>query len=1526
MISKLKIKNIYRLLAFLLVLVVFAFGFLRLTAHPAEAAWFDDSYGYRVKFTFTHDTDISSERAITYTLDTLELTTANIMQGDCDDIRFTDGNGKILRFQMTGSCGSATNTFEVVFPSIVNGTNIGYAYYSNPTATSASVNVSDVTALTPSGGDPATQSNPTANDEVGPGPVSYWNFDEGQGNTNDSTLQANTLTVTNAAWKTEDQCVSDKCLYFDGNADRASKSYSSDTELLPGTDSFTVSAWLKHASTAGADTAISRVDAVNGIGWKVYMNSSGFLCFGIDAVAGSFPNDDTCTTSSFADSQWHFITAVKNGTTNIQIYVDSLLRDTQTGITSSTLNGTSSPFTVGNDFDNGTDGWIGFIDEVKYYNFARTAAQVRSDYQSRGTTKGVSAQMGDPEQQNYLSNGLVGHWKMDETSGTAADSSGNGLTLTNNGTTTFTGARFANGSSHNGTTQYFSTATAINSIQTVAFWVNPASTSDDYINLTASIYINSSSGAVSATGFTAPSIYVNGAPNNNLTSSAWNHVVVTTTTGINANAFEVARANSAYLNNTGLMDEVRLYNRTLSPAEVSALYNWAPSPIGHWKLDENTGVQAFDTSGNNNTGTLTQGPLWSSGKIGSAVSFDGINDYITVTDNSTINFGSGALTISGWFKTSSSSNEYILEKDINACTNASWLVGVTTAGGCAAGKLDALIGTTSTSCAQEDMCSATTVNDGIWHHFALVRNPSATNYLYIDGKLDAQKTDQGGSTTNTQPITIGAANNDSGSYSSFFNGLIDEIRLYNYARTPKQIIEDMNAGHPTVGTPIGSYVAYWSLDDASDTTAQDQSANNNDLTLSAASWTVQGKLDSAWNGTGTSRLARPANDSDFDFSATEDLSLSTWFRSDAPGNPAAIEYLAANGGPSGAAGYALYANTDGTLCFGIDDDASWGPDVPSCTATDYYDAAWHHIVGVRDVTADKVNLYIDGILKSSATDTTSATLDSDGTFRLGDIDTDDAASGEELAGDLDEAKVYRLALNSSDVQLEYNRGSSIVLGSLSTQSDGLTASNSAAAAFCIPGDSSTCSPPINWWKLDENTGTTAVDSAIGENDLVLTKGPQWVPGKLGSAIKYDGSTQCALDTTYNGAPVTDVTITAWVYARAPAADDDAIINVSGTDETEAENINFYFYINDTNNVLRLEWEHGDGVNDVISSTVAPSITSGQWVHFAATRNTATNEVKFYENGRQLGSTVSYTNDPTGGTSDQRVDIGAETSTCSSPSDQGFNGTLDDVRIYNYARTPAQIAWDYNRGSPVAYYAFDECQGTTAYDTAPKADIRTSGTNGTINPTSLGNTTVGTCNSGVTTEMWDDGSTGKYSSALGFDGSDDNVTISSVFGLGTTNVTIATWVYLFTTSENGAFVKLGDESPSNNGYGIGVGASTFDNLGNNLIMVYEGARWIDTNRNIGTGWHHVALVVGSDNALPQGFIDGLSVGRFNGSGVNLPTDSTKIGGYTGSGAQNRFGNYLLDDVRIYNYPLNASQMKTLYNEGAAIRFGPQTGSP
>lgn len=81
-------------------------------------------------------------------------------------------------------------------------------------------------------------------------------------------------------------------------------------------------------------------------------------------------------------------------------------------------------------------------------------------------------------------------------------------------------------------------------------------------------------------------------------------------------------------------------------------------------------------------------------------------------------------------------------------------------------------------------------------------------------------------------------------------------------------------------------------------------------------------------------------------------------------------------------------------------------------------------------------------------------------------------------------------------------------------------------------------------------------------------------------------------------------------------------------------------------------------------------------------------------------------------------------------------------------------YDYNKGAPLAHWQFDECQGSTAHDA--------SGNNfhGTITPGASGNTAAGTCGSGTSTEMWNDGTTGKINGSLGFDGTNDYISVAN----------------------------------------------------------------------------------------------------------------------------------------------------------------------
>lgn len=177
-----------------------------------------------------------------------------------------------------------------------------------------------------------------------------------------------------------------------------------------------------------------------------------------------------------------------------------------------------------------------------------------------------------------LSCGLVGYWTFDGKdtnwkTATTSDKSGNGNTgtMVNMSTTTSPApCKIGQALKFNGSTSYVSVSNTISS-RSVAFWINSASSSASMINLTSGAYITAGSGTITATGFTSPIIYVNGATGSTLTANVWNDIVVTDTAATSSNAITFGKANSAYT--TGTIDDVRIYNRALSGSEVRQLYN-----------------------------------------------------------------------------------------------------------------------------------------------------------------------------------------------------------------------------------------------------------------------------------------------------------------------------------------------------------------------------------------------------------------------------------------------------------------------------------------------------------------------------------------------------------------------------------------------------------------------------------------------------------------------------------------------------------------------------------------------------------------------------------------------------------------------------------------------------------------------------------------------------------------------------------------------------------------------------------------
>lgn len=71
--------------------------------------------------------------------------------------------------------------------------------------------------------------------------------------------------------------------------------------------------------------------------------------------------------------------------------------------------------------------------------------------------------------------------------------------------------------------------------------------------------------------------------------------------------------------------------------------------VAAYNFDEGSGTTLMDRSGNGNNGTLVSSPAWTAGKNGGALAFDGVDDYVSVPETSSLDI-SGSMTLAAWIK------------------------------------------------------------------------------------------------------------------------------------------------------------------------------------------------------------------------------------------------------------------------------------------------------------------------------------------------------------------------------------------------------------------------------------------------------------------------------------------------------------------------------------------------------------------------------------------------------------------------------------------------------------------------------------------------------------------------------------------------------------------------------------------------------------------------------------------------------------------------------------------------------------
>lgn len=413
-----------------------------------------------------------------------------------------------------------------------------------------------------------------------------------------------------------------------------------------------------------------------------------------------------------------------------------------------------------------------------------------------------------------------------------------------------------------------------------------------------------------------------------------------------------------------------------------------------------------DSSGNSNNGSFPGGsanPNYATGVLNQGLNFDGSNDFIRAT-----NFDPGStFSVTLWMRadTLNSIDTYIEHARTNRRND--FFVGYD-------GSLNQLfvqLEASSTdgedaACGDPKFCTGVRLYPNRWYHLAVIVTPT-TLTVYVDGE-------QAYTTTHTTTVDFNpgdwliGGDTDSNPAdtpdSDFFDGRLDDIRVYNHALSQAEVSDTMNL------------LAFWKFDECSWSMAgdvADASGHAYNGTATNGADTEAGKLCQAGSFDGSN-----------DYIALNSLpNLTGSFTIAAWINPNAIDsdqrIFADDEGNSGGFAFSLGDAADGRLRFFSRNVNPVSLDTPTLIST----GSWYYVVAVHNASAKTMQIFVNGALAASQTYTGSWGSDS-GTASIGG-ETDgagaEAVPNWRFNGLIDEMRISQRALTSEEISDYFTR-------------------------------------------------------------------------------------------------------------------------------------------------------------------------------------------------------------------------------------------------------------------------------------------------------------------------------------------------------------------------------------------------------------------------------------------------------------------------------------------------------------------------
>jgi hypothetical protein len=540
----------------------------------------------------------------------------------------------------------------------------------------------------------------------------------------------------------------------------------------------------------------------------------------------------------------------------------------------------------------------------------------------------------------------------------------------------------------------------------------------------------------------------------------------------------------------GALDEVAMYDRVLSPAEVRAIVSRDNVQTGHWRFDEKQGSTAVNSAEGGADGVLQGGAAFTpDGAVNGAVELNGSTGYVSTsqpvvrTDRS--------FTVAAWVYADpfTGNSMTAVSQDGNRVSGFQLQYNATIKKWVFVRYKEDEDGLPSD--AWVGISASQAPSAGVWTHLAGTFNAANRKLtIYVNGQYGGEGILPVAPWDARGPLTIGRAKFD-GAPNTYWDGRIDDVRTYSRVLSPAELEGIVTRSDvPAMSWPM-------------DGTAEDPKTGADGTPRGEPAWTA-----------GQTSMSDPADlavnlDGNNDFvqgpavvDTTQSYAVSAWVRLGA--RKAGWQAIATQYGTSTPAFTMGYSGTDGSgglanrWVFQIN-----GPDRNDPVTTrvnsdqPVQTGVWTHLAAVYKAGSREAFLYVNGVQAGYAQLTAGqSTFNATRGFDVG-RGMWNGAFGSLFTGAVDDVAVYSRPLFAEEVRVMAGRDPALV----------------------------------HHWRFDESGGTTAGDS-IGQREVTLS-GATRGPGRSGNALAFDGADDVASTTGVDLRTDKSFTVSAWVRLARP---------------------------------------------------------------------------------------------------------------------------------------------------------------------------------------------------------------------------------------------------------------------------------------------------------------------------------------------------------------------------------------------------------